>query len=267
MRNLQGSALGPKQVLARVISNTLAIPGVCLIWLEAPEIASVAKPGQFVMAKCSDDNLLRRPFSVHQVNDGKASLAILFSVVGKGTQWLSRCNAGDKIDLLGPLGNGFSIALSTGNLLLVAGGIGIAPLLFLAQTALEQERLVTLLLGVATEAQLCPIHLIPSSVKCITATDDGSVGKRGMITDLIPEYIDWADQVFACGPGPMYRTMVKMPELKVKPTQISLEVRMGCGFGVCYGCTVKTKTGLKQVCRDGPVFNLDDILWDEFADI
>jgi len=267
MRNSQGSAPGPKQVLARVISNTPVMPGVCLIWLEAPEIASLAQPGQFVMANCGEDNLLRRPFSIYQVNDGKASLALLFSVVGKGTQWLSQRKAEDSIDLLGPLGNGFSINPASRRLLLVAGGIGIAPLCFLAQTALEQERPVTLLLGAATGAQLCPIHLIPPSVKCITATDDGSAGKKGFITSFIPEYIDQADHIFACGPSPMYRTMGKMPELKDKPVQISLEVRMGCGFGVCYGCTVKTKSSLKQVCHDGPVFNLDDILWDELADI
>ncbi len=267
MYNSQGLALSPKQVLAKVTSNCQIMPGTFLIWLESPEIAGTAKPGQFVMASCGEDNLLRRPFSIHQVNDGRTSLALLFGTVGKGTQWLSQRKAGDGIDLLGPLGNGFSIAPSAGNLLLVAGGIGIAPLRFLAQAALEQERLVTLLLGAATEAQLCLSHLIPSSVKCITATDDGSASKRGMITDLIPGYIDWANQVFACGPSPMYRAMAQMPELKDKPVQISLEVRMGCGFGVCYGCTVKTRQGLKQVCRDGPIFNLDDILWDEFVDI
>jgi len=255
------------QVLARIVSNTPVMPGACLMWLEAPEIASVVQPGQFVMAKCGGDNLLRRPFSIHQVNNGKTSLALLFSVVGKGTQGLSEQKEGSLIDLLGPLGNGFSINSTSRNLLLIAGGIGIAPLCFPAQVTLDQGYSITLLLGAATRAQLFPNHLIPSSVKCITATEDGSTGKRGMITDLIPEYINWADQVFACGPGPMYRTMAKMPELRDKPVQISLEVRMGCGFGVCYGCTVKTKAGFKQVCKDGPIFSLDDILWDEFVDI
>jgi dihydroorotate dehydrogenase electron transfer subunit len=89
------------------------------------------------------------------------------------------------------------------------------------------------------------------------------VGKRGRVTELIPNFADWADQVFACGPMPMYQEMKKLPYLNGKDVQISLEVRMGCGLGVCYGCTVKTKNGLKQVCKDGPIFDLNDILWDE----
>jgi len=93
------------------------------------------------------------------------------------------------------------------------------------------------------------------------------VGRKGLITDFLPEYLDSADQIFACGPLLMYRAMARMPELKNKSVQISLEVRMGCGVGVCYGCTVKAKNGLKQVCKDGPVFELNDILWAELGDI
>ncbi|MCJ7764035.1 MAG: dihydroorotate dehydrogenase electron transfer subunit, partial [Dehalococcoidales bacterium] len=213
------------------------------------------------------DNLLRRPFSIHQVNDDKTSITLLFSVVGKGTQWLSQCQLGDELDVLGPLGNGFYINSTSRNLLLVGGGIGIAPLPFLARVAMERNCSVTMLLGASTAAQLCPNHLLPSAVECITTTDDGTMGGKGFITDLLPKYIDRADQIFACGPSPMYRAMAKMPELKGKPVQVSLEARMGCGFGLCYGCTVKTKAGLKQICKDGPVFELDEILWDEFVDI
>ena len=255
------------QGLATVVSNSEVMPGVSLIWLESPQIASIAKPGQFVMVKCGEDNLLRRPFSIHQVDDKMASLALLFSMVGKGTRWLSRRQPGYKIDLLGPLGNGYTIAPTSHNLLLVGGGIGIAPLPFLARMAQERGCSVTLLLGASTTGQLCPSNLLPSETKCITATDDGTTGVKGFITDLLPEHTDWADQVFACGPSPMYRAMAQMPELKGKPVQVSLEVRMGCGFGVCYGCTVKTEQGLKQVCQDGPVFELGDVLWDEFVDI
>jgi dihydroorotate dehydrogenase electron transfer subunit len=223
----------------------------------------MAQPGQFVMVCCGEDALLRRPFSIHQVNEDKTRLALLFSVVGKGTQWLSRCKSGDRIDLLGPLGNGYSIDPASSNLLLLAGGIGVAPLYFFAQEALKGKYPVTLLYGTADSKRLS----ITPKIKLVSATEDGTVGHRGMITDLIPEYIDWADQIFACGPSPMYRSMAKIAELKEKPVQISLEVRMGCGLGVCYGCTVKTKKGLKQVCKNGPIFELDDILWDEFVDI
>ena len=253
-----------KQVSAPVISNTEVIPGVHLIWLECPQIAIEAQPGQFVMVGCGQETLLRRPLSIHRLADN-AKLAFLFTIVGKGTHWLSQRQAGNNIDLLGPLGNGFSIHPASHNLLLVAGGIGIAPLCFLAQKALSQGCSVRLLLGASTASQLYPKHLLPAKAELIMATEDGTAGKKGMITDLLPDFVGWADQLFACGPTSMYRAMADQNQqlLKAKPPQISLEVRMGCGRGVCYGCTVKTKSGLKQVCKDGPVFDLDDILWGE----
>jgi dihydroorotate dehydrogenase electron transfer subunit len=122
-----------------------------------------------------------------------------------------------------------------------------------------------MLLGAPTASQLYPHYLLPPKVKLITATEDGTEGKKGMITDFLPDFIDEANQIFACGPGSMYQTMAAQKRLKTKPVQISLEVRMGCGVGVCYGCTVKTRRGLKQVCKDGPIFDLDDILWEELA--
>ena len=254
-----------KQELASIISNDEVMPGVYLTWLESPLIASEAQPGQFVMVYCGKECLLRRPLSIHQLADG-TKLAFLFTVVGKGTQWLAQCQAGDNIDILGPLGNGYAINPQSRNLLLLAGGMGIAPLCFLTQQALNQGRSVRLLLGASTATQLYPSKLLPAKIEVVTATEDGTGGKKGVITDLLPDFAGWADQIFACGPMPMYRDMaLKKQELKLerKPVQVSLEVRMGCGRGVCYGCTVKTKNGLKQVCKDGPVFELDDILWDE----
>ena len=243
------------------------MPGVYLIWLDSPQIAPQTQPGQFVMVRCGEDTVLRRPLSVHRRDGNK--IALLFTVIGKGTYWLSQCKAGDNIDLLGPLGNGYSIHPDSHNLLLVAGGIGIAPLCFLAQQALQRRWSVALLLGASTTTQLYPKHLLPAKVKLIIATEDGTAGKRGLVTDLLPDFIDGADQIFACGPMPMYRDMAHRKTelgLEGKPVQISLEVRMGCGLGVCYGCTVKTKSGLRQVCKDGPIFDLDDILWDRLKD-
>jgi len=238
------------------------MPGVYLIWLESLQIASEAKPGQFAMVRCGEDTLLRRPLSIHQLDGNK--FALLFTVLGKGTHWLSQRQAGSNIDLFGPLGNGFSINPASKNLLLVAGGIGIAPLYFLAQDALGRECSVTLLYG-TTDIHRYPDNLLPSGVNLIAATEDGTAGQKGMITDLLPDFVGWADQIFACGPLSMYRTMAarKQQLLKTKPAQVSLEVRMGCGRGLCYGCTLKTKSGLKRVCQDGPVFDLDNILWDE----
>jgi len=254
-----------KQVVASIIATSEVMPEVYLTWLESPQIASSVHPGQFVMVRCGEECLLRRPLSIHQRDGNK--IALLFSVVGKGTHWLSQRQDDNKIDLLGPLGNGYLIHPASHNLLLVAGGIGIAPLCFLAQDALNKGYSVTLLLGASTGSQLYPAHLLPSKIKLVTATEDGTAGKKGLITALLPEYASGADQIFACGPTLMYRDMATQYHhlFKVKSVQASLEVRMGCGLGVCYGCTVKTKGGLKQVCKDGPVFDLDDILWDELA--
>lgn len=256
-----------KPIMTTVISNKKVMPGVSLLWIKSPQIATTAKPGQFVMVDCGENTLLRRPFSIHQIDENRTSAALLFSTVGKGTQWLSQRNIDDRIDLLGPLGNGFTINSSSCNLLLVGGGIGVAPLPFLARVAMERNCSVTMLLGAATVTQLYPNYLLPSTIKCNITTDDGTTSNKGFVTDLIPKYINRADQIFACGPSLMYRSMVKILEMKSRLVQISLEARMGCGFGLCYGCTVKTRVGLKQICQDGPVFELNNILWDEYMDL
>ena len=297
-----------QQVLTSIISNTEIMPGMYLMWIEAPDIAATAQPGQFITVRC-EDFILRRPFSIHQVSPSplltadsyqlpaisEGEIAILFKVVGKGTLWLSQRQTGDKIDVLGPLGKGFSIpsvtARQSKSLLLVAGGIGIAPLIFLAQKASSQHS-VTLIHGASTARELYPLSLLPltlnpspsegegkggsekqsnlspspKGVQFVPVTEDGSRGKKGMATDLLPDFLDWADQIYACGPVNMYNTMAKVSlraERSNLKCQISLEVRMGCGIGACYGCTINTKKGLKQVCRDGPVFELDDIIWEE----
>lgn len=242
------------------------MPGVYLIWLESAPIASQAKPGQFAMVRCGKgaEYPLRRPLSIHRLDNNK--LAFLFTIVGKGTHWLAQRQAGTNIDLLGPLGNGYTVQPGSHRLLLLAGGIGIAPLCFLAEKALEEGCSVTLLHGARIRSHLYPEHLLPPGVEVILFTEDGSVGRKGMITDFLPDFADRADQIFACGPASMYQTMAaQKQQLKGKPVQISLEMRMGCGLGVCYGCTVKTKNGLRQVCQDGPIFDLDDFTAEELV--
>jgi dihydroorotate dehydrogenase electron transfer subunit len=278
-----------KQTLCSVASNVEVMPGVYLMWIEAPDIVAVAQPGQFITIRC-EDFILRRPFSIHQVGNNsvigspdaigtkQSQIAILFRVAGKGTFWLSRRQAGEKIDILGPLGKGFAVGPKSENLLLVAGGIGIAPLIFLAQRASSQHQ-ITLIHGTSTAAQLYPfssagkrrskVAPLPNGVQFVPVTEDGSMGRKGMATDILADSLDWADQIYACGPVDMYKAMAETPSranrsnLKLKECQVCLEVRMGCGFGACYGCTIDTRKGLKQVCRDGPVFELDDIIWQE----
>ncbi|OGO33133.1 MAG: hypothetical protein A2Z29_05065 [Chloroflexi bacterium RBG_16_56_11] len=245
------------------------MPETYLIWLDAPEIATSASPGQFVMVRCGDETILPRPVSIHRVEGDR--IVLLVNVVGKGTLWLSQQKKGGILDIFGPLGNGFSINPDAKNLLLVAGGIGIAPLYFLAETAITSGKKVTLINGARSGECLLPVALpqklydgglLPASINVVNATDDGSEGFKGLATDLIPHYLAGADQVFACGPAAMYRAMTKMPELKNRPVQVSMEIMMGCGVGVCYGCTIETKHGLKQVCKDGPVFEMGFILKD-----
>jgi len=292
-----------RQSLCAITSNVEVMPGVYLMWLDAPDIASSAQPGQFITV-CCEGLVLRRPFSVHQVSSlsspstgedlGEGEIALLFQVVSKGTFWLSQQQAGNKIDVLGPLGKGFNIVPGSKNLLLVGGGIGIAPLIFLAQYASPQYQ-VTLIHGASTAAQIYPflslpltinsspskgeekgegekqrnLLSLPSGVQFIPVTEDGTLGSKGMVTDILPDFLDWTDQVFACGPVDMYKAMAEMSlrakrsNLKLKRCQVSLEVRMGCGIGACHSCTINTKHGLKQVCRDGPVFEMNDILWQE----
>jgi dihydroorotate dehydrogenase electron transfer subunit len=256
-----------KQAEATVITNDEIMPGVYLIRLDCLPIAPPARPGQFVMVRCGEgvEYQLRRPLSIHQMDENR--LALLFNVVGRGTQWLSRCQAGDKLDLLGALGNGYEIYPDSKKLLLAAGGIGIAPLVFMAKEAIKKGKEITLLLGASTAGQLYPSRLSPAGIRLVTATEDGTAGNKGMITDILPDFIGWADQVFACGPVDMYRAMARMPQLKDKPVQVSLELRMGCGLGVCYSCTVKTRNGLRQACKHGPIFDLDEVLWEELADV
>jgi dihydroorotate dehydrogenase electron transfer subunit len=232
------------------------------IRLKCPEIAKEAKPGQFVMVRCGQDCTLPRPFSVHRVNSEDLDLYFAVLEEGKGTDWLSRREKGDSVELLGPLGNGFTVYPDSRSLLLVAGGMGVASLYFLAEETFEKGYAVKMMYGTAIENPY-PIDHLPAGVEAITATEDGSVGYKGMITELVPEHVGWADQVFACGPLSMYRAMAQMPELKDKPVQVSLEVRMGCGMGTCYACTIRTRQGLKQVCKDGPVFELKDMIWEE----
>jgi len=187
-------------------------------------------------------------------------VSLLFGVVGRGTEWLARRQPGDELDVLGPLGRGYSVAPTSRRLLLVAGGVGVAPLVMLADEAVAKGLTVTLAMGAATAAAVYPSRLLPPEVECLVATEDGSLGREGLVTDLLAEPLAWADQVFACGPRGMIAALRRLPRRPgAAPIQVSLEERMGCGVGVCFGCVVETRQGLERVCQDGPVFTLDEL--------
>ncbi|APV44748.1 dihydroorotate dehydrogenase electron transfer subunit [Dehalogenimonas formicexedens] len=253
--------------IASILSNEPVMPGVFRLRLQCDEIAAKAQPGQFVMLKCGDRLLLRRPISISEANPPSGQIGLLIANIGKGTDWLSGRKPGEELDIIGPLGNGFVIGDKAENLLLIGGGMGIAPLNFLATRAATLGKRVTLVLGARTGELLCPSTYLPEVNECVFCTEDASVGIKGRVTDCPDAHIEAADQIFTCGPLPMYRALMKDARFKSKPMQVSLEVRMACGIGLCYGCTIKTESGLKQVCEDGPVFEAHDILWEELADL
>jgi dihydroorotate dehydrogenase electron transfer subunit len=143
----------------------------------------------------------------------------------------------------------------------MAGGIGVAPLIFLAENAFNTGHRVTLLIGAQSASSLYPRSLLPARSELVITTEDGSEGRRGIVTDVVDELVEQADQVFACGPVSMYRSMAAKECFARKPVQISLEMMMACGLGACYGCVARTRRGPRQVCHDGPVFELGEIMW------
>ncbi len=253
---------GPvSQRQAPVVSNCPAMEGTCLTWLDAPEIAQAAQPGQFVMVKCGSGNgpLWRRPLSLHRVDRALGRIALLYAVIGQGTRWLSDRRQGESLDIIGPLGRGYELPTSSQHLLLVGGGRGVAPLVFLAEEALALGCAVTFLHGAATADGLCQDGLLPATVRLVEATEDGSRGQRGQATQVLELHLPEMDRVYACGPMGMYQSMAEM-QLKL-PVQVLVETPMACGFGGCYGCAIRTKHGIRLACRDGPCFPLEELVW------
>jgi dihydroorotate dehydrogenase electron transfer subunit len=250
---------------AHVVEHEEIAAGMFLMWLSCPAVARGATSGRFLMIHCSDslDPLLPRPMSFHRFRQsaGEWQFAILYDVRGRGTAWLAGRKPGDEITVFGPLGRGYELASDAQNVLLVAGGMGVAAVISLADEAIAAGRSVTLLQGARTEGLLFPHSLLPTDVEAVSATDDGSAGHHGLVTGLLAEHLPWADQTFACGPNPMFASMadvVKSARSR-KPVQALLEERMGCGTGVCYGCAVFTRKGVRLVCRDGPRFDLREV--------
>jgi dihydroorotate dehydrogenase electron transfer subunit len=251
---------------ATVVSQEEAYPNAYLMWLSCPPVARGAAPGRFLMLHCgyADDPLLARPMSFHrfrQSTQGSPDFAILYDVRGRGTALLAQKRPGDVLPVFGPLGKGYILRPQTQHVLLVAGGLGVAAVVALADDAVASGKSVTLLHGARTAGALVPPSMLPSEVELMTATDDGSAGHHGYVTQLLTQHLPWADQVFACGPNPMFASMAEeMRKLRSrKPVQALLEERMGCGTGVCYGCAVFTRKGVRLVCRDGPRFELREV--------
>lgn len=277
-----------QQSTARVL-HAERLPGeTVLLVLDAPGIALDAQPGQFVMVRCGD-LLLRRPLSIHAADGGK--IALLFRVTGSGTGLLSGTEVGGEVQLTGPLGNGYSLPDSDGRVVLIAGGMGIAPLYFLA-ARLPEPRQATVVYGARSRVELYRAPgalraLMPQvarvdGIEMVVATDDGSAGVRGSALDVAVPRLERATHVYLCGPVGMCaaasallgeqddttippRASVCSPgtRQRLSAAEVSLEVRMGCGVGACYSCSIPTRNGRKKVCVDGPVFRFGDVCWEE----
>lgn len=237
-----------------------------VLWMRMPPEFAAATPGQFVMAYVSErfDPLLGRAFSFHRMREARdgPEFSILFDIVGVGTDWLARRAPGDAVRVVGPLGRGFEPRPRVEHMLLVGGGIGVAPLIWLADTLIAGGRQVTMLLGGRSEAQIFPPRLLPAAVEVVIATEDGSLGHRGMLTAPFRDLLPWCDQAFACGPNAMFEALHREVEgsgLR-KPVQALVEERMACGMGICYSCAVfPRRGGVRLVCIDGPMFDLRDL--------
>lgn len=235
--------------------------------LKAPEVVALAKPGQFVHVRCNDDYdpLLRRPISINRLDKGTGQLTILYKVLGRGTAQLSRMRAGELIDIMGPLGNGFTIQGEKP--LLIGGGLGNAPLLCLAEAF--PANTATMIMGAQNEAGLIRRQDFDEACCSIyTATNDGSSGYCGHAPVLAEELFATQrfDMIYACGPEPMLLFVQKMAAKFAVPCQVSLEEFMACGVGACLGCTCKAAAKdmpYKKVCTDGPVFWSEEVCLDD----
>jgi len=255
------------QEKARIRLNESLGAGLHRLTISAPGIAGSAHPGQFVMVRCGRgwDPLLNRPFSVHQVNGQE--VVLLYRVVGRGTSLLASRRAGESLEVLGPFGRGFDC--SSVSSCLVGGGIGIAPLAFLARRLLRRLPAggrLEVLLGGRNREELEVLAEPFTAMGCALAlaTDDGSLGHHGLVTDLLQAHLDGCALVQACGPYPMLRAVAAQCREAGVGCEVALESVMACGLGACLGCAVYgADGGFLHVCRQGPVLPADAVRWEE----
>lgn len=222
----------------------------------AGDTSAITAPGQFVNLDMPG-HFLRRPISISDWSD--KDLTLLVKVVGGGTEDLVHCAPGTPLDVLSGLGNGFSLDIDNCHPILAGGGIGIAPLYGLAKRMLEKGITPVIALGFRSREDAYYLDEFKAlGCKVLIATEDGSLGMKGFVTDCIRS-VPECDYVLTCGPLPMLKAVHSLPQLK--DGQFSFEARMGCGFGACMGCSVPTATGYKRVCKDGPILYREEIVW------
>ncbi len=278
---------------AELVESREILPGQFIQALHAPHLATGSRAGQFVHVRTGDLSglVLRRPFSINTADPSSGTVTVHFRTVGRGTEWLTRLRPGDPVDVLGPLGRPFEVDARSRHLLLIAGGLGIAGVRMLVDEAIRDGRQVTLLFGAASARDVYPSSLLPDEVEYVVATDDGSLGHGGYVTELVPQYEAWADQGFACGPAPMLAALSRLAATRRQRLgvaklgrkrgagrpdqpgsaaarrkaflQVSMEQNMGCAVGACLGCVVMGASGTPlRVCREGPVFAAEELDWE-----
>ena len=246
----------------RIVHKKPLNPTVTLMDIEAPLVAAKAKPGQFIHVKVNDPTcILRRPISIAGTEPGKGILEIIYRIVGKGTEAMSRLKAGDVVDCLGPLGTAFD--MDKNHIVGIGGGVGIAPILFMARKAKPGQ--MTVVIGGRNKEEVFWKDLFPKTLKeLIVTTDDGSYGIKGFSVSVLPELFKNGnvDEACVCGPGIMMRITAQMAKEANVPCEVSMERRMGCGIGTCLGCVCDRADGKGhyKVCVDGPVFRAEEVV-------
>jgi dihydroorotate dehydrogenase electron transfer subunit len=247
---------------SQVVEKKELKKNIFLIKIYSPKIANVIEPGQFLNIRVSNDYfpLLRRPFSVCDVED--ENIFVMFNIVGEGTKILADKSTGDKLDIIGPLGNGFKLNDDFETAVIVAGGLGSAPFPFVTQMLKGKNEIMSFVGGRTNE------DVVTYGLENVhTASDDGSAGYKGTVIDLLQKKLDYLQKkkikIFGCGPTQMLRALQNLCSKTNINCEISTECAMACGFGICQGCPVESATSKEKyllVCKDGPVFNAKDVI-------
>ena len=242
-----------KQSIFQIISNEALTESVYKMTLSG-DTSAITAPGQFVNIQL-EGMFLRRPISVCDYDD--STLTIIYKVVGKGTKAMSAMAPGEKLDILTGLGNGYDLTLSGAHPVLIGGGVGVPPMYNLAKKLIAQGKKVSVILGFNTKSEIFyEKEFCALGCDATVTTVDGSYGVKGFVTNALPENYTY---FYTCGPEPMLKAVYRATSTS---GQMSFEERMGCGFGACMGCSCKTLTGYKRICKEGPVMKKEEILWD-----
>lgn len=247
----------------KIIENRFVGDRYYLMKVEAEKSPKFSKAGQFFMLKCKDSiRVLRRPISLHYSNKENNTLEFYYEVKGKGTEEFSQLKVGETIDIQGPLGNGFTTAIDNSTVMVIGGGMGIAPTKYLIEELKKKNRVIFIAGGRDKGALEILANLDLENVEVHITSDDGSIGRKGNVLSVMDEIIkeNKIDLVQTCGPHKMMEAVAnKALENKIE-CEVSLEERMACGVKACVGCSIKTLAGMKKVCHDGPVFDAKIII-------